>query len=304
MSEEIGIEKERKHFIRGDFTLLLFLGTHGFIFWTWFIIWMPELYSTTSRYIKAHLGESLLVFIILPYVLTFIATLFIMQLSVLFRIKWWNAIILTFFLLGTPFISWILTLIGTQIARLFYIPTVTDLSETKKSLLLTVKPRKKYIAIYEQFMDEQPYEKPYYFSIWQSTLSALFGGFLGGGLLLSVNYKQLGDKKRFAIGLTASMLLQFILILVIYAFLELNEQVKFIYLFPFLLFIPALTNLLYKEFLQEKIATHVSAENLEKAPWWSVFCVFLITLMFLFFCHDPVVLILQAFGLTMSTLLL
>ena len=298
--EEIA-EKQKQNLIdniRGDFTILLFFSIYGLLFICWIIIWINDArssYSEFDNFFPSFLTASLVIFFI---------SLLVVMFSRISSLKWWNAILVTFFFLGMPFISWILALIGAQIARLFYVPTVKDVNETWDNTKMNIKPRKKYLPVYEEYLASRNIETPYYFSLWQSTIAAMFGGFLGGGLMLSINYKQLGDKKRFAIGLAASILLQFILILFIYGFLELNEQIKFVNIFPFLLFIPTLTYLLYNEFLLERIEPQVSTQNFKRVSWWSVFCVIFITLIFLLYCLDPVILILQAFGLSLRTIFL
>ena len=287
MSEVVKNKKIRKNGIRGDFSILLFLIVQGLLFFGWLIIWLIDRYSTNPVYRQAYSLGEFLGLLVTVFLFIFFINMIMMMLSKVVSLKWWVALPIIFLLLGTPIISWILTFIGAQIARFFYIPTVEDLIEIRKDYKITLKPQKKYLPVYEVFLKAGVIEKPYTFSLWQSTIAALFGGFLGGGLLLSVNYKQLGQKWRFAIGLVLSVLLQFFLILMVFAILEWNEDITIVHLLPFLLFIPVLCHQIYSEFLQDKIPPLIANGEAKQASWWSIFWVFIIMLFFLLISHDP-----------------
>jgi hypothetical protein len=280
--------KPQNKSIRMNFILLLLLSITAILvsFWLFFVSIAMVAGESIFQSMDS-LWFDLFMAFLFPLIVGILISSFSIILSVILRQKWWIAVPGTIILLGTPLIAFAITWIGSQIARLFYLATPKDLQLTKRLLKMTIKPRKGYLPGDGENGAETISQKSYLFSLWQSTIAAIFGGFFGGGLVLSLNFKKMGGKNYFGLALIISLLLQFALVVVITGVSRMYPHPDFVILIPFMLAIPISIYLLHYELQNEEIELAISTGQVEKESWWSVLGLILISFLFNVLCIFP-----------------
>jgi hypothetical protein len=226
-------------------------------------------------------------------------------LTSLVRKKWWIAIPVTIILFGIPLLALAVTWLGTLIASIFYQPTEKDLRRTKIFLNLDtgvtyekkfedeiekLKRTKKMLdenLITQEDYDQQKrnllleieqnetepekYQKVIsLFSSTQIVVSAILGGFLGGALLIILNYKRLGnsaDAKRSFIVTFYVMFIALVVSITLTGFIS-PYQNRFIFLLSFIY--PAAIYLWHKETQKSEVDSLVSSKSAKIASWFPV----------------------------------
>jgi hypothetical protein len=299
----MGQAAERKS-IRTNFVLLLHFCIIAFFVAGWFIF---VFIMALSGERILHYTEDYFIVFIFPLVFGAFLSVISVALSNILRQKWWFAVLGTIFLLGTPLLAWVITWIGKQIARYFYLATPSDLEKTILVLNMSVQPRNEFIdqtAEPAPVVEKAPVEpkkiteplktpqksipvapapvksaKPLYYGLWQTTIAALFGGVLAGGLMISLNYKNLKEKSNYITGLAISIVGQFFLI-TLNAGLAYSDTYM-ITKISILLAVAICVYLWQRELQNEDVEDAISTNKGQKRSWWGV--VALVVLSWVFF---------------------
>ena len=290
----------KRHSIRTDFVLLLHLSILGLFFAIWLLFSL--LMTVSGEDIFYSFGEFLYACLIILIVAAFISVISV-ALSNVLKQDWWIAVPGLLLLLGTPLIGLMITWIGKQIARWFYLATTSDLQRTKLILDMTVKPRKGIIypepvqpdkengqdvSITPEEIEKKSKKQtaelrekkekqlviqakpalPRFFGLWQCVLAALFGGAFAGGMLLAFNYKHLQERRNYIIGIIISLLGQFALLMLMSSFSYVEAAM------PVLISIVSGISIgvyfWYKELQHEDIKHAIELKKAEKRSWWVV----------------------------------
>ena len=294
-----------KNSFRTDFILLLHLSIIA-LFTAGWLVFVLIMAASGERILRD--GSDYFMVFIFPLIFGSFLSVIAVALSNILRQKWWIALFGTIILLGTPLIAWIITWIGKQIARFFYLATPSDLERTILVLNMKVRPRKEKEGIdqvmdpvafveelpFEEVVNEDPFEAvqkevavgstkaksvpPSYFGLWQTTFAALFGGVLAGGIMISLNYKNLKETSNFVIGLAISAIGQFVLMVITVGLAY--SDFYLMTLIPILLAMPICVYLWQRELQNEDIENAISLRAGKRRSWWGVVVLIVLTWIF------------------------
>jgi hypothetical protein len=281
-----------KNSFRTDFVLLLHLSIIAFFTAGWFLL-LLILSASGERILRD--GADFFMAFVFPLIFGTFLSVIAVSLSNILRQKWWIALFGTILLLGTPLIAWVITWIGKQIARFFYLATPSDLEKTILVLNMKVTPRmEKESATYDSEaarLETLPLVKevnvesvkapkarsetkkpkpdlPQFFSLWQCAIASLFGGVFAGGLMLSANYKHLQERRNYIIGIIVSLVGQFALLMLVIGLSYSDSSA--VALIPIVLGISIGVYFWHNELQQEEIEHALESESAKKRSWWVV----------------------------------
>ena len=316
--------------VRKNFILLLLLTISGSVILCWgFMVFIVIVTGGPIFQDKSQLFLDIFMAFIFPFFLAAGISIFSLILTVIVRQKWWIAVPASIFLLGVPLAAYVITWLGSWVARIFYIPTPEDAERTKQFLSMSVstkedkkedKPdadidnlKKMKLLLEEGLITQEEFDVqkqkvistlsqeavvqtlPRYFSIWQTTIAAAVGGFLAGAILISMNFKRLGDKDRFKGALLVGGIGYFISVL-----LSIFTTVFFVgidprLIIPINLVYPIIVYLWHKEALKPILAPLVEAKQARNESWWVVAGISFLVLVFYFVSLFPIAIVLSYF---------
>ncbi|HMB22326.1 MAG TPA: hypothetical protein VKP08_05845, partial [Anaerolineales bacterium] len=136
---------------------------------------------------------------------------------------------------------------------------------------------------------------PRYFSIWQTTIAAVLGGFLAGALLIAMDFKRLGDKDKFKGALIVGVVGYFVSIL-----LSIFTTVFFVgidprLIIPINLVYPIIIYLWHNETLKPVLAPLTGAKQARNESWWVVVGISFLVLVFYFISIFPIAIVVSFF---------
>ena len=285
--------KPEKKTIRNHFIFLLLSCITGFLVMLWFfVLIIAVLAGETLFYSIDSLAVDLFQVFILPILLCITIAALSIAMSIILRQKWWIALLGTIFLLGMPLIGFAITWIGSKLAYPFYLPTSRDMQQTKRILKMTVKPKNGQPSTEEEYAPAGLY----FFTLRQSTIAALFGGFFGGGLSLAINHKNLGEKSSYRWWIAIGLLLQFGGIAAFFAIVDYYRYLDYVMILPFLLAIPVLIYLWHHEAQETIINNAIANQKAEQESWWRVIGLISYSIFFDFVCILPIGLLIELLG--------
>lgn len=313
--------------IRKNFILLLLLSISAAIVLCWFsFVFLVIATGGPIFQDRSQVGMDFFLAFIFPFFLGVAISIFSLILTAVVRQKWWIAVPASIFLLGLPLAAYVVTWLGSWIARLFYIPTPEDAERTKQFLSMSVSPKedkpdpdvetikKMKLLLEEGIITQEEFAAqkqkilsavsseataqslPRFFSIWQATAAALLGGFLAGAILISMDFKRLGDKDRFKgalvigiVGFLISILLSAVTMMFI------GTDLYPVMIIAVTLVYPIVIYLWHNEALKPTIASLVEAKQARSESWWLVLGVCCLVLVFNYLSVIPAALLLAYF---------
>ena len=312
--------------VRKNFILLLLLSIGGSVILCW-ALFVFVVFVTGGPIFqdKSQVFLDIFMAFIFPFFLGAVISVFSLILTVIVRQKWWISVPASIFLLGTPLFAYVITWLGSWVARLFYIPTPEDAERTKQFLSMSVTPkdtkpdadieniRKMKLLLDEGIItqDEFAAQKqkvistlnyaaiaktlPRYFSIWQTTAAAVLGGFLAGAILISMNFKRLGDKDRFKGALIVGGVGYFVSILLSIFTTVFVTNLNPWLIIPINLVYPIIIYLWHNEAIRQTIAALMEAKQARSESWWVVLGVSFLVIVFYFLSLLPLAIIMTYF---------
>ncbi|HEX2997516.1 MAG TPA: SHOCT domain-containing protein [Anaerolineales bacterium] len=320
----------RSFSVRKNFILLLLLTIGGSVILCWAaMIFIVIVTGGPIFQDKSQLFLDIFMAFIFPFLFATGVSVFSLILAAIVRQKWWIAVPISIFLLGLPLFAYVITWLASWVARIFYIPTPEDAERTRQFLSMSfgakedkqeskpdadIENLKKMKRLLEEGLitqEEFDVQKqkvvstlsreaviqtlPRYFSIWQTTIAAVLGGFLAGALLIAMDFKRLGDKDKFKGALIVGVVGYFVSIL-----LSIFTTVFFVgidprLIIPINLVYPIIIYLWHNETLKPALAPLMDSKQARNESWWMVVGISFLVLVFYFISIFPIAIVVSFF---------
>jgi len=316
---------------RRNFIFLLFLSISGMVISCWAL--MMLLVLTTGGPIfqdPSQLSMDLFGVFVLPFILAVIVSLSSLILTAVLRQKWWIALPISVILLGAPLVAYIITWIASWIARLFYQPTAEDEERTQRFLSLSVLPSEKrtetirpdddveslrklkllkdegilsaeeFETQKQRFMDNlnatQTYQNlPRFFSIWQAAITALFGGFLAGAVMIAINHSRLHAKDHAMASVIFGFIGHLVSLAISASIAIFFTSINPLFVIPVTFVNPIIIYLWYNESQKPTVGQSFSTKQARAESWWMVLGINFLAVIFAYVSLIPIVVLLSIF---------
>lgn len=321
---------------RRNFIFLLFLSISGMVILCWALMMLIVLTTGGPIFTDPNqLSMDLFGTFVFPLIMAVIVSLSSLILTAVLRQKWWIALPISVILLGLPLVAYIITWLASWVARLFYQPTPEDEERTRRFLSLSVMPSEKrtetvrpdddveslrklkilkdegilsgeeFETQKQRFMDNlnaaQTYQNlPRFFSIWQAAITALFGGFFAGAVMIAINHSRLRAKDQALASVIFGFIGHLASIAISVSIATLFTTINPLFVIPITFVNPIIIYLWYNESQKPTVGQALGTKQARAESWWMVLGINFLALIFVYASLIPVALVLSIFYPTLA----